>query len=246
MKRIELVAPEIFPQDMVTAGVTLKNEAIGGERGISFSNFSTTIYTDEEIKEYQELLAANLGVPFQHLKFRKQEHTDIIHVIDANSEVTVADGMITNIPAVFPVVKIADCAAVLVFDPVNAAVGAFHSGWKGTMQNIASKGIQEMKKRYGSNAGELLVYISPCASVKNYEVRWDVARHFPHSTVRVSEEKYLFDNRKEIYFQLLEAGVRDGNIEVSPFCTIADNRFHSYRRDGLNSGRMVAFIGLKG
>jgi copper oxidase (laccase) domain-containing protein len=46
--------------------------------------------------------------------------------------------------------------------------------------------------------------------------------------------------------QLLEAGVRQENIEISPACTITDSaNFHSHRRDRERSGRMMAVIGLR-
>jgi hypothetical protein len=55
---------------------------------------------------------------------------------------------------------------------------------------------------------------------------------------------FLFDNVAEIKHQLLEAGLYEQNISISGLCTIRDERFHSYRRDGERAGRMVAFIGI--
>ncbi|MGB9911954.1 MAG: polyphenol oxidase family protein, partial [Candidatus Kapaibacteriota bacterium] len=91
----------------------------------------------------------------------------------------------------------------------------------------------------------LLVYISPLASGKRYEVGEDVAKLFPLSTIPTPNGKYFFDNRKEIIYQLKETGVEEKNIEYSPLCTISNTNLHSYRRDKEKSGRMAAFIGLK-
>jgi copper oxidase (laccase) domain-containing protein len=42
---------------------------------------------------------------------------------------------------------------------------------------------------------------------------------------------------------LTETGVQSQHIELSTICTITDDRFHSFRREG-NMGRNIAFLGL--
>jgi polyphenol oxidase len=43
----------------------------------------------------------------------------------------------------------------------------------------------------------------------------------------------------------LNLGVPETNIEVSESCTICNaDTFHSYRRDGNESGRMMGIIGM--
>jgi copper oxidase (laccase) domain-containing protein len=40
-------------------------------------------------------------------------------------------------------------------------------------------------------------------------------------------------------------GLNEENIEISPSCTICTPQlFHSYRRDGNNSGRMMAAVSI--
>ncbi len=240
--KIEIIEPDIFPKDIVKAGVTEKNESLFPETGLSFSNAKNL--TDAEVYKHQQLLADFIGIPFGNLKFQKQVHGDTIKVIDKESVTEEADGMITNIKGIFPVIKIADCAALLAYDPENKAVGAFHSGWKGTKLNITAKGIRLMNVIYGSDPAKLLFYLSPCASGANYEVEWDVARFFPGSVTDIGNGKYLFDNKKQIKLQLLDAGIDENNIEISDICTIGDKSLHSFRRDKDLSGRMAAYIGM--
>jgi len=46
--------------------------------------------------------------------------------------------------------------------------------------------------------------------------------------------------------QLLEAGVPERNIELIGQCTYCDSgRYHSFRRDKDQAGRMISFIGVK-
>ncbi len=155
--------------------------------------------------------------------------------------------MITAFKGLVLCVIIADCAAVLMFDPKNGVVAGLHSGWRGTQMNITQKGIELLKATFKTNPADLLVYISPCASGESYIVRKDVAQHFPRTSRKINDEEYLFDNRAEIQLQLADCGVLKENIEMSAGCTIGgENDYHSYRRDGERSGRMAAFIGMKG
>ena len=44
---------------------------------------------------------------------------------------------------------------------------------------------------------------------------------------------------------LIDEGVEANKIRVSTICTYESSTCHSYRRDGLKSGRMLALMGLK-
>ncbi len=45
---------------------------------------------------------------------------------------------------------------------------------------------------------------------------------------------------------LLASGVKKENIEISSLCTFENNvLLHSYRRDGIHSGRSMGIIALK-
>jgi hypothetical protein len=131
------------------------------------------------------------------------------------------------------------------YDPVSGSIAALHSGWRGTKLNIAGKGIRKMGDWFGSDPANILVWLSPCASGANYEVGNDVAEYFPEFVKKTNNDKYLLDIPAAVRSQLIEAGVEAVNIETSGICTIADERFHSYRRDGNRSGRMSAFIAMK-
>jgi hypothetical protein len=156
-----------------------------------------------------------------------------------------SDGIVTNEPNTILVLSLADCCGILVYDKTKKVVGAFHSGWKGTKQNIAGRGIKKMIDEFGTNHEDIKCWITPCAGAEDYEVSWDVAKYFTGFTKPIGNEKYLFDMKSAIRSQLLEAGLKSENIEVSPESTISDLRFHSFRRDKENSGRMAAFIGIK-
>lgn len=244
MNKINILRTSIFPGQEIISGVTQKNVRYFGGKGITFSNIGARNFTDSEVAESIQMLADAINIDAGKIIFQKQVHGVEIQTVGPKTGLNVSDGLVTNICGLVLAVKIADCAAVLVYDPKNKAVGAFHSGWKGTMQNIVKTGIEKMQKLYSTLPADLLVYISPCASGAQYEVKWDVAQFFPDSVTQIAAGKYLFDNKKQINIQLTELGVKPENIETSAICTITDENYHSYRRDKENSGRMAAFIGM--
>ena len=160
---------------------------------------------------------------------------------------TEADGLITNNVGIVLGIKIADCAGVLLWDPEKKCIGAVHSGWRGTSQNIIGVAVQKLSDEFGSDPQNIRAYISPHATVARYEVGSDVhavlgafcIRHHTHSG------KWLFDNAAAITSQLVQAGVPRVEISIDPACTMIDMRFHSHRRDGVNAGRGLAYIGIK-
>lgn len=241
--KLEILIPEIFPVGKIISGVTLKNEKLLSLYGLTVSKGA--IFSDEEVIRHRLLLAESINVPFESMKYQQQVHGANIRLIDIDSPETESDGMLTQVKGIVLNVKIADCAAILLFDPVTESIGAIHSGWRGTAANIAKKSIEAMQLNFDVKPENLLAFISPCASGDVYEVGEDVASHFTGFVKSISSDKYLFDNKSCIFNQLVECGVQPGNIEVSPVCTISDTNYHSYRRDKENSGRSSAFIGIK-
>ncbi len=242
MNNIKLLTPDIFPQE-VFAGITLANKDSFPPHG--FSIFPGKILHDDEVENHRHSLADLLNVERKAMIFQKQVHTDGIKLVSFGEPITESDGMLCGEKGTVLNVTVADCCGILIFDPVSKSIAALHSGWKGTSLNIAAKGIAKMQENFGSQPDDLLVWLSPCTGKANYEVEWDVAQHFSNFVSRKSEHKYLLDIREPIKQQLLEAGISESNLRISTDCTIADQRFHSYRRDKELSGRMSAFILIK-
>lgn len=241
MKKIEILNTSIFADFQIISGVTKRNLQIDK---FGFSISQASIYNESEINNMKKLLAEDLNYNSDSLIFQKQIHSDIVNKVDSEIKGLEGDAFISKTKGIILNVSIADCAAILLYDPNNEAIGAIHSGWKGTKENIVSKTIELMSSEFGTESKNLFCYISPCAGADVYEVENDVAQYFPQSTQHISDNKYLFDNRKEILLQLLAEGVIEKNIELNNICTIKDNNYHSYRRDKNLSGRMSAFIGM--
>jgi YfiH family protein len=121
----------------------------------------------------------NGGKAKAHLVTIKQIHSATVHIVnDVPEHRLVGDGMITLVPGLLLAVQVADCVPVLVVDPANRAVGAFHAGWRGTVKRIVEKGIGMMRMAYGSNPADLHAAIGPCVGQCCYRVGSEVADEF--------------------------------------------------------------------
>ena len=52
------------------------------------------------------------------------------------------DGLVTNVPGLVLVTYYADCVPLFFADPVHRAVGLSHSGWRGTVSDIAGETVE--------------------------------------------------------------------------------------------------------
>lgn len=156
----------------------------------------------------------------------EQVHGDRIAVVDApvgsDHEFTGCDGLITKQRRVALGIRVADCAAVYLFDPKTPAIGLVHSGKKGTELAIVSKAIEQMNTRFGSNPRDLIVQLSPCIRPPHYEIDF--------AATIIDQAKAL--GVKQIY----DCGV----------CTACDlDRYYSYRAEKGKTGRLLALLGLE-
>lgn len=256
--KIDIITPEIFSKTKILAGVTKKNSHIY-LNGLSFG--VTEAFPKGVVLEHRQLLANYLGINLDDFIFLRQAHTDVVHLIDDNIckdfkgecrnencdgegfiEYLLGDAMITTVKNKVLAVKIADCAGILIYDTKKEVVAVVHSGWRGSSKKILLKTINHMKILFKSKPEDILIFISPVPSAEKYQVGKEVAELFPFSAIKDNNGNYYFDNRKELFLQLMEIGIPAQNIEISPLCTISDLDLHSFRRDKERSGRMCAFI----
>ena len=114
--------------------------------------------------------AADTRKPWPLVSLR-QIHSDIIHVVSsAPGGPLTGDGLITNVPGIILAVMTADCLPVLLADKKNRVVGAFHAGWRGTVQRIAEKGLGIMRREFGTRPEDVFAAIGPGIQQCCYEV----------------------------------------------------------------------------
>ena len=198
------------------------------------------------VTENRKRFFGALGIALDELALQKQVHGDTIRCIDGPGTWDDTDGLCTSADGVYLCVTIADCVPVFLVDPTVPAVGVVHAGWRGSVAGIAAKGVQFMAERLGANVSGMIACIGPSAGVCCYAVGHKVASHFPESCV-VRRDGQHYVNLKEVNrTQLLEAGLRSESILVDPACTICGaDLYHSHRRDGARSGRMMGVLGIR-
>jgi len=133
----------------------------------------------------------------------RQIHSDVIHIVKSPKPARlVGDGLITILPRVALAVLTADCFPVLLVDTRNKAVGAFHAGWRGTVQRIAEKGVGAMRREYGTRPEDIQAAIGPgihkCCYAVGEEVRSQFESQFDYAG-QLFQEQYSPDPIREKY-----------------------------------------------
>ncbi len=217
-------------------------------------NFAASSGDDlERVAENLRRAAALLGIASDRLYFLSQVH-GVDHVLldgsEAQGEVLRREGDVTLavVPGVGCGVRSADCAPVLVGDRASGAVVAIHSGWRGTTLNVAGAGIAALRDRVGGS-GDLVAAIGPHIEACCFEVGDDVASELASCStagaraVERRDGKAHVNLRAIIHAQLEAAGLASDDIDDVRGCTVCEpERFHSYRRDGKVSGRLLSAI----
>lgn len=219
-------------------------------------SFAVSVGDDEgDVRENYARAARALGVSASRVYVCSQVHGTDARVLTGEEAPAVvvrtgtADVTLSRVPGVACGVRSADCVPVLVGDRVTGAVAAIHSGWRGTVQNVTAAGIGALRELIGSD-GDLVAAIGPHIAPCCFEVGEDVARDLAaasslgeRAVIRAEGRKPHVDLRAVVHAQLEAAGIEDARIDDVMGCTVCEKeRFHSFRRDGKLSGRMLSAI----
>jgi len=212
-----------------------------------YFNLSYSVDDNKEIVDSNRALFFNeLGLNEKIVSYQKQVHEDKINTVSSFGSCGESDALITTKMNLGLAISSADCPAIFIYDPKEKVIAAVHSGWKGTQKKILRKTIQKLKTDFNSDASNLICYIGPSISQKNYEVGEDVAAKFDGEFVVKNENKFYLNVSGANYKMLVDEGVKEVNIQVSGLCSYEfENLLHSYRRDGQKSGRALGIIAMK-
>ena len=93
------------------------------------------------------------------------------------------DGLVTNVPGICLVTSYADRIPLFFADSRDQCIGLSHSGWRGTVGNIAQVTVDALIREYNANPAYIKAVIGPGICRDCYEVSEDVAVQF--------QKKYL-------------------------------------------------------
>ena len=163
-----------------------------------------------------------------------------------------ADALITNQPDLPLVVFSADCGIILLYDPVQRAVGAVHAGWRGCAAGILEKTVAAMTAEYGTKPENMLAAIGPCIGQCCFETDGDVPAAMEAALgndaspcVERRGAKYHVDLAGLNRQWLLRSGLTPDHIDTCGLCTACrPDLFWSHRKMGEARGAQIAMISL--
>lgn len=185
-----------------------------------------------------------------------QTHSRNVLTIDANMreklfgggqttiEIADTDGFVTNQQGVGLMLQVADCQAILFYDPAKKILGMAHAGWRGLKQNISAAVVEEMVKM-GAKPENILVGISPSLGPKHSEFTdplRELGLDFEPFINKRMVDMWEYSRR-----QLMSLGIQERRIEIARIDTADEeegSKFFSHRREKGKTGRfaMVAYI----
>ena len=193
----------------------------------------------------KKILGAAAKLPEKDILTLEQVHGRDILIVEEKPAAPcciygTADAMITSIEEVCLVIRTADCVPVFLADKKSKAVGAVHSGWKGTHLGISGAAAALMKERFGCAGDDLLACILPSIGPHSYEVKEDVARYFPEHTAKRGGSLFV-DLWGAVTASLLAEGIPQENIFNCGICNLQNtDEFFSHRHG--DTGRNLNYI----
>lgn len=155
------------------------------------------------------------------------------------------DAAVTDHVGLGLVVHVADCVPVLLADPVAGVVGVAHAGRAGSVAGVVPATVSAMAA-LGARAERVEALLGPAICGACYEVpealRAEAERGLPGSSARTRRGTPGIDLRAGLRRQLDDLGV--ASVATDPACTHEDQRFYSYRRDGV-TGRFAGVVFLE-
>ncbi|AMB98439.1 hypothetical protein AWM74_04895 [Aerococcus urinaeequi] len=243
----------------ITAGTSLKdpNQALDGNLALHTGEDATLVNAN------RQALAEALQVGADQFVFANQTHSKKAYQVKADDQgrgtkttddaIDDVDALFTYEPNIVIGVFTADCVPVLFYDEDTGLIGAIHSGWKGTVQDVVSATFAKIKRKHPDiYMGNMKAILGPSIAQESFEVDQDVADQFKALSyaddyIRWDDrrQKYLVDNQATVAEQLKRVGILADNIRLSDQDTLAMVDGFSYRLDK-TPGRHFNFITRKG
>ena len=197
-----------------------------------------------------------LGIKKKRLKLINQIHSNKIFFVNNNNlnKDIYGDGLITENKNIALGILTADCAPIFIFDKKKSIVCCLHSGWKGALNNIVSKGIKKIKRRK-IKSQNIIVIVGPCLGFNNFEVDKKFKlkfikknRSYQKFFKSKNRNKDIFNLRSLINFQISKERI-DNVFNIRKDTYKNSHIFFSHRRathqNKIQTGRMINIISLR-
>lgn len=249
---MKILFPSLFtPFSDLTAAFTTRH---GGISKTPYENANLAFHVGdnpEDVVKNHDLLASKLDYDRYSLIHMRQIHSDKIVRVDHTLTFDTppeCDALITNQPNTPLMVMSADCTGILIYDPIQKAIGSVHAGRAGALNAILPKTVQTMKEAFGTRIENLHVVLGPSIGGCCYEINETIAAECEEKgyslALRREREKVFLDVNTILLEQLKSLKIT--NIEVSDHCTACrKDEYFSYRGDAQHTGRIAGVIILR-
>lgn len=215
----------------------------------------------DRVRENYRRFCAAIGTDVTSLVMTQQVHEDAIReatradvLPDLLDPIAYqVDGLVTNQPGLCLTIYYADCIPVLLYDPVQKAIAAVHSGWRGTSLGIAPQAVARLTDLYGSRPENILAAIGPGIGPCCFETHDDVPTAMAHRLgdgaapycKPLENGKFAVDLKGLIHWQLCQAGLTPDHVDTLSLCTACHPELYwSHRKMGDQRGNQAAMIQL--
>lgn len=191
-----------------------------------------------------ERLRVELGL--DRLARMTQVHgADVAWTDEVADEIPVADALLTDAPGVGVLVRVADCTPIVLAAPHESLTGVVHCGREGLVKGVVRSAVEALRLR---GATTIEAWVGPRACGRCYELPEEmadaVAAVVPEARSTTSWGTPAIDVGAGVVAQLRGLGVSATDLGAHE-CTIEDEQWYSYRRQGQDSGRFGAVAMIK-
>ncbi len=258
VQRNEIQGTVIYQSELLTRfsnvvhGITTRH---GGTSPAPFASLNLSTHVGDDaanVEENIERVRRALELPRGAIVDARQAQADRVARVtraERGTRLSGVDGLITNEPGIPLLLRFADCAPILLYDPARRAIGVAHAGWRGAVAKVLTNTVNAMRDAFGTAPRELIACIGPSIGPCCYEIGADVQerarRAFPDAPA------VLVQNKGAVHLDLWHANAAQlralgvEQIQVAGICT-ADHThdFYSWRRENARTGRFAALIAL--
>lgn len=197
----------------------------------------------DAVRRNRAALRTHYGLPGEPLWLHQVHGIDVVRD-DGRRDEPMADASVTAETGSVLAVLTADCLPVLFCNQAGTEVAAAHAGWRGLAAGVLEETVAAMRSR----GADIMAWLGPAAGAARYEIGEDVRqaflRHDAGSEAAFTPTRpghYLVDMPAIARRRLAAVGV--SRVYGGEFCTLADIRFYSHRREQ-RTGRMASLIWL--
>ena len=135
----------------------------------------------DAVRANRELVCEALGV--DTLTVADQQHGRTVAVVegalagaghrsldDAVARLPATDALVTDEPGVALAVLVADCAPVVLHDPVRHVLAVVHAGRRGAVLDVVGATVDALEATFGTRPADLSAVVGPCIGPDSYEL----------------------------------------------------------------------------